>query len=207
MRILNYEDALSSSLIEAILKNVNDMGWTEKAVMNALRTLDLPEEDARMIVQGDPYNIVVLFDQWVNEEVMKAVDNPVFHNLKVHEKIKYLVSLKFKHMHPYKAAVSKGFSLFKSPRVVQKSIVLMAENINQIWYKAGDRSTDFNYYTKRLVLTLVYMRVFVLWLRPTTTSDDIDTLVHDALVSAYRIAKIKQSATDIVSSWVGLFRS
>ncbi|MGN6670621.1 MAG: hypothetical protein ACTHJ4_03710, partial [Candidatus Nucleicultricaceae bacterium] len=64
MRILNYDDALSNRLLENILKNVNDLGWTEESVRKSLLDLNLPEEDAKFIVRGDAFNLIVLFDQW-----------------------------------------------------------------------------------------------------------------------------------------------
>lgn len=199
MRILNYDNALSNSLLENILKNVNDFGWTEESVRKALLELNLPEEDANFIVRGDAFNLIILFDQWINEKVRQDIDASMFQNLKVHEKIKYLLSLKFKTLHPYKSAVIKGGRLFQNPRVFKESFVMLAESINQMWYDAGDRSTDFNYYTKRLMLTAVHARVFVLWLRPSVHMDDIDTLIDQALLGVYRVSQLKKSALNIVS--------
>ena len=36
--------------------------------------------------------------------------------------------------------------------------------MDSIWYAAGDRSTDYNYYTKRLLLAGVYSSTLVFWL-------------------------------------------
>lgn len=199
MRILNYDDALSNRLLENILKNVNDLGWAEESVRKSLLDLNLPEEDAKFIVRGDAFNLIVLFDQWINEKVQQDMDASMFQNLKVHEKIKYLLSLKFKTLHPYKSAVIKGGRLFKNPRAFKESLVMLAESINQMWYEAGDRSTDFNYYTKRLMLTAVHTRVFALWLRPSVNIDDIDTLIDQALFGVYRFSQLKKGAANVLS--------
>lgn len=199
MRILNYDDELSNRLLENILKNVNELGWTEESVRKALLELHLPEEDASFIVRGDVFNLIILFDQWINEKVRQDIDASMFQSLKVHEKIKYLLSLKFKTLHSYKSAVIKGGRLFQNPRAFKESFVMLAESINQMWYDAGDRSTDFNYYTKRLMLTAVHARVFVLWLRPSVHMDDIDTLIDQALLGVYRVSQLKKGALNIVS--------
>ncbi|KAB2836347.1 MAG: COQ9 family protein [Caedimonadaceae bacterium] len=200
MRILNYDDALSNSLLENVLKNVNTFGWSEESVRKALLELGLPEEDLNFIVRGDLYNLVILFNEWLNEQIQRDFDESLFKNLKVHEKIKYLLSLKFKVMHPYKPAIIKGVHLFKNPRAFKESFVMLAESINQMWYKAGDRATDFNYYTKRLMLTLVYTRVFSLWLRPSIGIDDIDPLIDQALLSVYKLSQLKTNASNAISN-------
>jgi ubiquinone biosynthesis protein COQ9 len=103
-------------------------------------------------------------------------------------------------MHPYKPAIIKGVHLFKNPRAFKESFVMLAESINQMWYKAGDRATDFNYYTKRLMLTLVYTRVFSLWLRPSIGIDDIDPLIDQALLSVYKLSQLKTNASNAISN-------
>ena len=36
--------------------------------------------------------------------------------------------------------------------------------MNALWYAAGDRATDFNYYTKRGLLAGVYLATLLYWL-------------------------------------------
>ena len=47
--------------------------------------------------------------------------------------------------------------------------------VDAIWHAAGDRSTDFAWYTKRGVLTAVYSSTLLFWLRD-GSEDDAATL-------------------------------
>ncbi len=40
----------------------------------------------------------------------------------------------------------------------------MTRTVDALWYAAGDRSTDYNYYTKRLLLAGVYSSTLLVWL-------------------------------------------
>ncbi|MBX9697370.1 MAG: COQ9 family protein [Alphaproteobacteria bacterium] len=199
MHILNYNTTLSNSLMQQLLKNVSKAGWNAASLIESLNALGLPEMDAQLIMRGDPINLIQLFDDWINELVIESLSSENFEQLKVHEKIKCLLSLKFKALHPYKDAVQKGVYLFKKPSAVQQSLGMLIKTVNQMWYEAGDQSTDFNYYTKRATLSLVYMRVFINWLKPSTGLDEIDGIIDRALLDAYRLSQLKNRAQEAVS--------
>ena len=50
------------------------------------------------------------------------------------------------------------------PQNLYKSQQLLWQTCDQIWYLAGDRSTDYNYYTKRSLLGYVYTSSVLYWL-------------------------------------------
>jgi ubiquinone biosynthesis protein COQ9 len=206
MHILNYNTTLSNSLMHQLLKNVSKTGWNAESLLESLNALGLPEMDAQLIMRGDPINLIQLFDDWINEQVIESLIPENYTQLKVHEKIKCLLSLKFKALHPYKAAVQKGIYLFKKPSAVQQSLGMLIKTVNQMWYEAGDQSTDFNYYTKRATLFLVYMRVFISWLKPSTGLDEIDGIIDRALLDAYRLSQLKNRAQDAVGHLLQVFK-
>ena len=37
--------------------------------------------------------------------------------------------------------------------------------VDQIWFIAKDESTDFNFYSKRLILSAIYIRTMIFWLK------------------------------------------
>jgi ubiquinone biosynthesis protein COQ9 len=51
---------------------------------------------------------------------------------------------------------------------VPLALRLAAATCDEIWYAAGDRSVDFNYYTKRGLLAPVYASTVLYWLADTS---------------------------------------
>jgi ubiquinone biosynthesis protein COQ9 len=43
-------------------------------------------------------------------------------------------------------------------------LILLYRTVDAIWYAAGDRSTDFNFYTKRGLLAAVHAATTLYWL-------------------------------------------
>lgn len=206
MHILNYDAELSNRLMQQLLQNVAESGWTIESLLKALNKLGLPDVDAQLIARGDPLNLIQLFDDWIHEQVIELVDPENYKQLKVHEKIQCLLSLKFKTMHPHRNAIQKGVYLFKNPSAVQKSLELLLKTVSKMWYEAGDQSTDFNYYTKRAILFLVYMRVFMIWIKPSTSLEEIDGIIQRALLDAYQFSQLKKRAQGAVTHLLKFFK-
>jgi ubiquinone biosynthesis protein COQ9 len=62
-----------------------------------------------------------------------------------------------------------------------------------MWRYANDRSVDFNYYTKRLILSSVYLKILILsFYKEQLSQKDLDTeikrsLEHVKLLSQFKI--------------------
>ena len=78
------------------------------------------------------------------------------------------------------------------------------KSINLIWYISGDNSTDFNFYTKRFILFLVYSTVILNFLK----NDDLietEKLLDDNLYKVSKIPKIKEKFKIVKKSFPSLF--
>jgi ubiquinone biosynthesis protein COQ9 len=62
-----------------------------------------------------------------------------------------------------------------------------------MWEQSNDRSVDFNYYTKRLILSSVYLKILILtFYKDNLTLKDLDkeilkSLEHVKLISQFKI--------------------
>ena len=125
--------------------------------------------------------------------------------MKVREKIKTLIMLKFfaynqlagaedgtinEHIHNAIFRAVNGYLLLASNNI--QILKLLATTADEIWHQAGDTSTDFNYYSKRMLLAGVYSASFMKWL-----SDDsehfIDTqkFVENRIEDVLKIPAVK----------------
>ena len=76
--------------------------------------------------------------------------------LRVHERVRELVVLKLKIMQEEKTLLSKTFFHILLPVNHKLASINLFKTVDQIWFLAGDSSTDFNYYTKRIILSKIY---------------------------------------------------
>ena len=81
------------------------------------------------------------------------------------ERVKKIILLRLKINEKEKKLIKKTlFTLMLASNILKLHLHLLYNTVNQIWYLAGDNSTDFNFYTKRIILASVYCRTVFYWL-------------------------------------------
>jgi len=72
------------------------------------------------------------------------------------EKIKTLLRLRLSYIIPYASRWPEALALLAQPQNLPFSVKKLAILIDEIWYQAGDTTTDHNWYIKRGLLTGIY---------------------------------------------------
>ncbi|KAJ3416718.1 Ubiquinone biosynthesis protein coq9, mitochondrial [Chytridiales sp. JEL 0842] len=76
--------------------------------------------------------------------------------MKVTEKVKTGVLLRLSKLEPYKDRWPEALALMALPHNAPYALYNLGELVDEIWYMAGDRSADMNWYSKRALLAGVY---------------------------------------------------
>lgn len=84
--------------------------------------------------------------------------------LKTRDKIKTIMELKFDSNAYLKDALPEMLKFLLRPGNIFMSIKMLHKNSDFIWNLAGDKSNDFNYYSKRGLLSMVYLATLIYWL-------------------------------------------
>jgi len=79
------------------------------------------------------------------------------------------------------------------PRHAPLSLRLLYETVDGIWYAAGDRTTDFSFYTKRLTLAAIYAATLLYWLEDSSPDfSDTRAFLERRLSEVAAIGKARQ---------------
>ena len=85
--------------------------------------------------------------------------------MKIREKIRALVWRRLEIMGPAREAVRRALAILAMPQNVPLGAAhRLAHAPTVMWRIAGDTSTDFNHYTKRMTLGAVYGATLLVWL-------------------------------------------
>lgn len=148
-------------ILEASLKHVKNHGWSETALKLGIADMELSEACISMFTLGG-IEIALHYDKTLNEELedMMAQQQddrlpgseppPIAHFLK--DAIKTRLELQL----PYYDHWAEALSLVIDPKVVPRASEQFAHLIDDIWYYAGDKSTNINWYTRRATVAAVY---------------------------------------------------
>ncbi|CAO6130852.1 COG5590 Uncharacterized conserved protein [Candidatus Pelagibacterales bacterium] len=143
------------------------------------------------------------------EELILAVSNLFFEDLdknflnetkaninkikKTNEKISFLLNKRFQEEKKNKDLIKKIFIHLIKNNNSNKVLNYIYSVADTMWKHSNDRSVDFNYYTKRLILSSVYLKILILiFYRENLTDEDIDneiqkSLEHIKLISQFKI--------------------
>ncbi|HEY8289003.1 MAG TPA: COQ9 family protein, partial [Acetobacteraceae bacterium] len=90
-------------------------------------------------------------------------------------RVRAVIALRLRQNRPHKEAIRRALSILTLPNNAKLAAQCSARTVDAIWHAAGDRSADFSWYTKRMILTAVYGATMLYWLRD-AGEDDAATL-------------------------------
>jgi ubiquinone biosynthesis protein COQ9 len=149
--------------MEAALPNVAFDGWSNATFVSACRETDISEKKARLFCPRGALDLAVAFHKWGDAQLETTFKKENIAQLKVREKITKAVELRIT-IASDKEAVRRGAVLFSLPLYTFEGSRLVWETSDLIWELIGDKSEDYNWYSKRTILSAVYASTVLYWL-------------------------------------------
>jgi ubiquinone biosynthesis protein COQ9 len=152
------------ALLEAMLNHVPFDGWTAKAMAQAAKDCGY---EPGLLARIFPNGAVEALDFWVAETdsaMLRVLDGRDLPALKIRERVRTAVLVRLELAAPHREAVRRALSLEALPQHAPRALQQLYRTVDAIWYAAGDTATDFNFYTKRMLLAGVYAATLMHWL-------------------------------------------
>jgi ubiquinone biosynthesis protein COQ9 len=148
----------------AVGENAVFDGWTQKAVDSAAQQLGVDPVQARLAMPKSQAGMVDVYIQEVDRALEAYFTPERLAKLKIREKIRSLVWRRLEIMGPAREAVRRGLAVLAMPQNLPLALRISWRSADLMWRIAGDTSTDFNHYTKRMTLGAVYGSTLLVWL-------------------------------------------
>ena len=169
-------------LIRAMLIHVPFDGWTWEAMEQGAmdigfekkKTPSLRIEIFKNLFKNGSIDFIDAFSEIIDSEVKKNYYLIEHKPERVPEKIKKIIMIRLNLCLKYKEAVRSSISLTAIPTNAKKSLYILYRTCNSMWRIAGDKSTDFSFYTRRISLAAVYSSTLLFWLND-KSNDNIET--------------------------------
>ena len=134
----------------------------------------------------------LLFED-LDKEFLSEVKSKVNKISKTNEKISFLLSKRFQIEKKNKDLIKIFLIHLIKSNNSNKVLNYIYSVADIMWKYSNDRSVDFNYYTKRLILSSVYLKILILtFYKDNLTQKDLDkeilkSLEHVKLISQFKI--------------------
>ena len=196
-RIDGFEAARAAILPELLAIAPFD-GWTRASLDRAAHDGGV---DQATVKAAFPDGISDAFRYWsdmLDAEMTAAMAAPEFSDLKIREKVAFAVRARLNAIRPHKEAARRAAATMALPLYGFLAARLAWKTSDAIWRGLGDKSTDFNFYSKRGILTGVWTSTFARWLADDTedeapTRDFLDARIDNVM----QIEKVKAKVRDL----------
>jgi len=157
-------ERLRRELALAVGENAVFDGWTRRAVDLAAGQLGIDPVQARLAMPKTQAGKIDVYIQEVDRSLEAWFTPQRLKPMKIREKIRALVWHRLEIMGPAREAVRRALAILAMPQNVPLALRAGWRSADLMWRIAGDTSTDFNHYTKRMTLGAVYGSTLLVWL-------------------------------------------
>lgn len=137
--------------LDALVGRLPFPGWTLAGLQ------EVAGPDADLLFPGGPLDMV---ESWCDLADRRMPPAP---GARVPDRVRAAIAGRLAATEPAKEAVRRGLAILSAHPAT--SLRVTARTVDAIWHAAGDRSVDWSWYSKRMILAGVYGATLLFWLR------------------------------------------
>jgi len=151
-------------LLETMLAHVPFDGWTDRAIARGAADLGLDESFARLAFPGGAIEMLEYWMSRADDAMTAELERRGIDEMRIRERITAAVRVRLEQAAEHREAVRRAAGLLALPQHADLAARSLWRTVDAMWRAAGDTSTDYNYYTKRAILSGVYSSTLLAWL-------------------------------------------
>lgn len=208
------EEQLQVRILTAALEFVPLHGWSVEAIAAGAETLGLSSASTGMFFNGAG-DLVLHFIAQCNSQLTeilaeehKQVQLGQAEPKKTADFLRDAVETRLRMYIPYMETWPQAMSILLLPHNIPDSLKHLSTLVDDIWYYAGDRSTDMNWYTKRAALTGIYNTTELVMVQDSSpdfqdTWKFLDNRIQDVVSMATTAKQVQSTGEAVVQGLMG----
>lgn len=151
-------------LLDAMLSHIPFDGWTSRSLDRAAADCGLEAGFARLVFPGGAMAALDFFLDRADARMVAALEAQGIGEMRIRDRIFAAVMTRLEAAASHREAVRRAVGLLVLPRHAGLAMRSLWRTVDAMWRAAGDTATDYNHYTKRLILSGVYSSTLLVWL-------------------------------------------
>ncbi len=146
-----------------LLENFSSSSNLDTAILTSLSQMKISKDkinDVKSEILPNGFkSLMIEVNQLINERIRSEKLPKNFKNFRTHEKVIFFV---MRRLEIFNEILDK-YKFFREtlrPFVFLNTSKTLFQIADEIWFLSGDKSTDYNYYTKRFLLMKIYALTF-----------------------------------------------
>ena len=171
-------------------KFVSENGLTKNCLENISKKYGLNADETDLLFPQGNIDLIKFALEQLNNDLEVYCRQIDLIRLPIHKRIRKVLLSKISLMNKDKSFYR---SIFLNLLIPKKNFSLSSQlynSVDQLWFIAGDSSTDFNFYTKRLILSGIYSRVMLFFFN-NNNQEELENILDESLKRVSKIPEIK----------------
>ena len=198
----------NQNLVLGMLDNVPFDGWNWEAIYKSVEELnnnnkkldENEKNEVRSFFKNDLIETIKIFNDYLDEKMLEKFIKSKHFNKNTPEKIKHLILYRLHSGLEHKESIRSSIGLMSLPQNSKKSLLMLYKTCDKIWRASGDESTDFSFYTKRIILSGVYTSTLLFWINDESNGlKNTEKFLDRRLKDVSKIGKFKDFGKKILN--------
>ena len=196
-----HSESLREKLLVEMLPHVAFDGWGDKSLKDAANKLEIDDADLKAAFPRGMIDALVFFSHRADDEAEQIIANADLKSMKIRERVTFAVRTRIDVILQHKEAARRGAAVFALPQYALDGATCVYRTCDMSWRTIGDTSTDFNFYTKRGLLSGVYTSTMLYWFAD-TTEDFAETwkFLDNRIANVMQIEKVKSAVLKVAGT-------
>lgn len=193
------------AMLAAALDRAPFEGWTRVMMAAAAKDAGVERATASAAFPRGVADILTYWSEAMDAEMAAAMVGPDFAARRMRDKVAFGVSKRLEILRPHKEAARRAAATLALPIFAPVGARLAWRTADAIWRALGDKSTDFNFYTKRAILTGVWTSTFARWLADDSKNEATKKFLAARIENIMQFEKLKKRVKDNGFDVEGMF--
>ncbi|MBP6014245.1 MAG: COQ9 family protein [Alphaproteobacteria bacterium] len=191
-------EKLREKILREALPHVAFDGWTDKMLKEAADRAGADDAEFKSAFPRGVPDALVYFSSEADRQMTEAVEAANLKTMKIRERVTFAVRQRIEAVAGHKEAARRAAAVFALPMHALDGATCVYRTCDAAWRAIGDTSTDFNFYTKRALLSGVYTSTMLYWFAD-NGEDNKDTwkFLDDRIANVMQIEKVKAQVTKL----------
>jgi ubiquinone biosynthesis protein COQ9 len=131
-------------------------GWSMAAVVSAAAMLGVPAATARLAFPGGAMDMIAAWIASVDARMADELTAERLATLPIRQRIAALILFRLGCLAGLEESLRRAQAIMAMPQNAGRTVRLSWRSADVMWRLAGDKSADYNHYTKRATLAAIY---------------------------------------------------
>jgi ubiquinone biosynthesis protein COQ9 len=206
-------DEIREALAPRLAAHAAFDGWSDRAVAAAAAEQNVDPDIAKLALQGGPMELIEAWIGSVDAEMARRLPADMLNVMKIRQRITALITTRLEIAAPDREGQRRSLAIMAMPQNLAASARIGWRSADRMWRLAGDSATDFNHYTKRVMLSAVYASTLAIFVNDESenfseTRAFLDRRIENVMQfeTLKAQAKSRQAMIPSLSRFIGRFR-